>query len=109
MVPALIFAALAVLLLCAATSHACSEQRQFAAGDHGSSTTFFYSLASKPIGASSVSVRTPLSQRKAALTDQINRVVLTSIDFCKSPSARRANFRWPQPIPLAEDAIRPTG
>ena len=120
MVPALIFAALTALLLCATTSLArslhvrnelvrhglaLSAEIMVTAGNHVWSTT----LALSPIGASSTSARTPSGKRKTVLTDQIPEVDLTSINFCKFLPGLRQTFRMPQHISLAEDSIRPVG
>jgi len=106
MVPALIIAALAALLLFVTTSHSSSAEDRFAAGNHDTSTIFASTLASRPIGASERSLR---GLRRASLSDQTTKTVLTSINSCKFLPGRRATFRWPPPIPLARDFVRPTG
>jgi len=107
MVPALIIAALAALLLFTTTSHSHSAEGRFAAGNHDTSKTFVSTLASKPIGGSG---KTPRVSRRASLTDHTTKTVLTSINSCKFAPARRATFRWPPPlIRPARDFIRPTG
>jgi len=109
MIPALIIIALATLLLFAATSHARSTAERFSARDHGTSTTFVSFQGFKLIGVSPTSTRTPSGNRRASLSDHITNVILTTIHSCKSQPARHDTFRWPQPIPLAENFIRPTG
>jgi len=103
-ITALIFAALAALLFCAASSHTnCAEDR-IALGNHGSLTTFVSELVSTPMRSATIA---PRDHRSVSLNDQVAKAVSTSIKFCKFSSARRELPRWPQPIPSAEAPVRP--